>query len=181
VADPILAWQPRRRPGRWRGRAAVVAAAGLAALAVAVQRQDRALVVYNASASAPLGFYRVLAAEPLHRGDLVLARTPPSVRRMAASRGYLPKDVFLVKRIAALGGDPVCAHDHRLSVRGDVVRVLATDRLDRPLTAWSGCRALTGAEVLLLMADKPASFDGRYFGPTPRSDVIGRLERIAGP
>jgi len=28
--------------------------------------------------------------------------------------------------------------------------------------------------MFLLMARSPASFDGRYFGPTSRSDIVGK-------
>jgi len=49
------------------------------------------------------------------------------------------------------------------------------DREGRPLPAWQGCRPLAPGEVFLLMANIPASFDGRYFGPIPRAAIIGRL------
>ena len=43
------------------------------------------------------------------------------------------------------------------------------------MPAWDGCRLLSGDEILLLNADVPDSFDGRYFGPTRFDQVIGRL------
>lgn len=82
----------RRRLGR--ARSIPVLGAAIAALALlALGGGGRPpLVIYNASASAPIGFYRVLPAWPLERGELVLARTPPAVRSLAAERGYLPAD-----------------------------------------------------------------------------------------
>jgi conjugative transfer signal peptidase TraF len=134
------------------------------------------LIIYNASASAPIGFYRVLPVEPLRRGDLVLARTPDSVRNLAAERHYLPADVPLVKRIAALGGDTVCAKNHAIKIdRKRVAEQLTFDRLGRPLPIWSGCRTLGADEVFLLMQGVPDSFDGRYFGPIQVRTIIGRL------
>ena len=144
---------------------------GLAALG-----RPAPLVIYNASASAPVGFYRVLPADPLRRGDFVLARTPASVRRLAAERHYLPATVPLVKRVAALSGDTVCAVNHVITIDGrPVADQLAADRLGRPLPAWTGCRTLGPGEIFLLMSGVPDSFDGRYFGPIPASAVIGRL------
>ena len=32
---------------------------------------------------------------------------------------------------------------------------------------------------VLLMGDTPRSFDGRYFGPTPASDLIGRARLVS--
>jgi type IV secretory pathway protease TraF len=56
-----------------------------------------------------------------------------------------------------------------------VAETLLIDRAGRPIPAWRGCPTLARDEVILLMADVPASFDGRYFGPTPSAAIIGRL------
>lgn len=48
------------------------------------------------------------------------------------------------------------------------------DQLGRPLPAWEGCRTLTDGEVFLLNSDEPDSLDGRYFGPLPRTAIVGR-------
>ena len=42
------------------------------------------------------------------------------------------------------------------------------------MTPWSGCRTLRDGELFVLNADVPASLDGRYFGPSLVSSVIGR-------
>jgi conjugative transfer signal peptidase TraF len=131
--------------------------------------------VWNASASAPIGLYRLLSGNAV-RGDLVLVRTPNSVRQLAAERGYLPATVPLVKRVAAVGGDVICAAGDAISVNGRVVAErLAHDRSGRPLPAWSGCHLLDGGEVFLLMEGVSDSFDGRYFGPVPTATIVGRL------
>jgi conjugative transfer signal peptidase TraF len=134
------------------------------------------LLVYNATASAPVGFYRVLPPSPLRQGDLVLAGTPASVRLLAAERGYVPATVPLVKRVAALRGEMVCAVGHSITIDGrHVADQLLVDRLGRALPAWSGCRTLDQGEVFLLVEGVPDSFDGRYFGPVAMSAIIGKL------
>jgi conjugative transfer signal peptidase TraF len=149
---------------------------GLGLLGLLALGQPAPLIVYNASASAPIGFYRVLPAEPIRRGDLVLVRTPDSVRRLAAERDYLPATVPLVKRVAALRGDTVCAVDRAITIDGRyVAKQLAADRLGRKLPAWTGCRTLAPDDIFLLMQGVSDSFDGRYFGPIRTSAVIGRL------
>jgi conjugative transfer signal peptidase TraF len=148
---------------------------GLTTLADSVLWGPAPWLVWNASPSAPVGLSRVLPGQPI-RGDLVLVRTPSSVRQLAAQRGYLPQNVPLVKRVAALGGDVVCAAGDVISVNGlAVAQRLARDRLGRPLPGWSGCQTLEPGDVFLLMEGVASSFDGRYFGPVPRAAIIGRL------
>jgi conjugative transfer signal peptidase TraF len=164
----------RRRVRRHRIVAAVLVSAVV--LNVSIFLQPGPVLVWNASASAPIGLYRVRSTGIVRRGDLVLARTPDSVRRLAAERRYLPATVPLVKRVAALDGDTVCAIDRAVTIDGrHVADQRAADRLGRPLPAWRGCRTLGRGDIFLLMAGVPDSFDGRYFGLVPANAIIGKL------
>ena len=166
----------RRRRGHRPRAILALGLLGLGAIGLPLLGRPAPLIIYNGSASAPLGLYRVLPAGPIRRGDLVLARTPVSVRSLAAERGYLPESVPLVKRVAATAGDAVCVRDHAVSIDGrHVADQLVADPESRPLPAWTGCRALGPDEIFLLMADVPDSFDGRYFGPIPANAIIGKL------
>ena len=139
------------------------------------------LIIYNASVSAPAGFYRVLPEDSISRGDLVLVKTPNSVRLLAARRGYLPEGVPLVKRTAALEGDTVCICGHAVIIDGmHVADRLDADGQGRPLPAWSGCRTLQSGEIFLLMEGVQDSFDGRYFGPISINAIVGKLVRLRG-
>jgi len=154
----------------------LVLATGALALALLAPRLHGPLLVYNASASAPIGFYRVLPAMPLAIGDLVLAQTPDTVRELADRRHYVPATVPLVKRVAAGSGNQVCATGGVITIDGaSVAERKSYDGQGRALPSWAGCRVLAADEVFLLMADKPDSFDSRYFGPVHLDAVIGRL------
>ncbi|MDE2014692.1 MAG: conjugative transfer signal peptidase TraF [Alphaproteobacteria bacterium] len=182
MAEPVSHYLQRRRT---RAQRPVILALGLAAIALLGSElfvTIRPLLIYNASASAPIGFYRVLPPGLFRRGELVLVRTPKSVRDLAAQRGYLPLGVPLVKRIAALSGDTVCIVRHVVRIDGRALaEQRATDTKGRPLPQWSGCRTLGLEEMFLLMAGVPDSFDGRYFGPVSARAVIGRLVPLGRP
>jgi len=158
---------------RLRLRAAVVGALS-AALAATIALPPRPLLVWNASASAPIGLYAITASVALAPGDFALARLPEPYRGLAARRHYLPSNVPLVKRVAAVAGDRVCASGAAVTINGGpAAKRQSADRLGRPLPWWRGCTTLRGA-VLLLNPAEPASFDGRYFGPIRQSALIGK-------
>jgi conjugative transfer signal peptidase TraF len=157
-------------------RIAVLAVLGIAALGGTEIARPVPRLVWNATASAPVGLYRVELAANLRRGDFVLAWPPDAARQLAAERHYLPADVPLVKRVAAMAGDIVCRRDSHIAINGlEVATALRADSRGRSLPHWSGCQKLTRNQVFLLIPDVPDSFDGRYFGPIATSAVIGQL------
>lgn len=156
-------------------RQSAAVALGCAALAATIALPPLPRLVWNASVSAPIGLYRVEPAARVAAGEMVIARTPTSVRALAASRRYIPANVPLVKRVAGVPGDRVCALDTTITIAGRrVAERRARDTQGRQLPWWRGCRTLTDGMVFLMMAETPDSFDGRYFGPTQRRDVIGK-------
>ena len=137
--------------------------------------EPRPILVWNATASAPRGLYRIASPRGLRPGDLVLIQPDPASIVVYAERGYLPLGVPLLKRVGALGGMRVCEHGGDVTIEGrHVANALPTDGRGRPMTSWSGCRALSDGELFVLNADVPASLDGRYFGPSLLSSAIGR-------
>jgi conjugative transfer signal peptidase TraF len=137
--------------------------------------QPRPILVWNATASAPRGFYCIAPLTRLQAGDLVLVQPDPASAAPYAERGYLPLGMPLLKRVGALGGMRVCEHGGDVTIEGrHVANALTNDGRGRPMTSWSGCRALSNGEFFALNADAPTSLDGRYFGPSPLSSAIGR-------
>ncbi|MBB6414184.1 signal peptidase I [Mesorhizobium sangaii] len=152
-----------------------VATIGLSLIGFAAFVRPTPWLVWNASASAPVGLYRI-AAGPSARGDLVLISAPEAIASLAEKRGYLPPNIPLVKRLAALPGEHVCAFNEAIIIGGEIVaRRLATDGQGRPMPWWNACRKLGRDEIFLLGSDRNRSFDSRYFGPIPTQNVIGRL------
>jgi conjugative transfer signal peptidase TraF len=133
------------------------------------------LVIYNASGSAPLGFYYLEDRLPA-RGELAVVKPPPLLELMIVARGILPPSVPLVKQVAAVGGDEVCRSNEpagTIAINGKVVaEVFDHEREGRRLPSWDGCIRLVDGEFFLLQPH-PYSFDSRYFGPVSRCDIAG--------
>lgn len=187
VKLPLIAWGDTRRIAqarcrRRRRRIGALAALGLAVMALPLALRSPPLLVWNASPSMPVGLYSVHPGAPAALGDTVVVRLPPAARALAARRHYLPWRVPAVKRVAASAGARVCARGDAILIGGArVARRLAADRLGRPLPWWRGCRTLSSGEIFLLVAESPESFDGRYFGPSPRVAMIGPAHLLWSP
>ncbi|OEC32948.1 conjugative transfer signal peptidase TraF [Pseudomonas cuatrocienegasensis] len=163
------------RSGRWP---LALLAGGLIALGWAAFTTSPPRLIYNASVSVPVGWYRMSPADSLAPGDLVLVRLPPEARSLAAQRGYLPTNVPLLKTVAAMAPQQVCVEGSQVRIDGVVVaRRLRWDLQGRPLPTWQTCRRLVGDELFLLSSN-PASFDSRYFGPVSVNAIIGRAQPL---
>lgn len=157
-------------------RATAIAASAFAIAFAAIAFTDPLpRVVWNASASAPLGLYRIQPDRDPPLGALVAVAPPERLGRWMAERGYLGNEMPLLKHVAAGAGQRVCRIGGVVSVDARPVAVALTrDRLGRPLPVWQGCRTLAAGELLLLNPAHPNSLDGRYFGPLSASAVLGR-------
>lgn len=151
-------------------------ATGLSLGLLAVAQIDRAPhLIWNASASVPVGLYVVRASNPPSLGDLVAVRLPEDLSSWVAERGYVSADTLLLKRVAAISGMTVCRDGLDIAIGGTVVAQAASDdRHGRPLPRWTGCITLGSDEVFLLVAGVADSLDGRYFGPFSADTILGR-------
>jgi conjugative transfer signal peptidase TraF len=139
----------------------------------------------NATASMPVGLWRVTQFDvPLRRGEIV-AVCPPDTSpiRLAVERGYIAAGQCpngyepLLKPIGAVSGDLVAVTASGVWVNGKLVPDTAQmdfDSVGRPLQRLTeGAYRVTPNEVWLLSNYDPRSFDSRYFGPVPAANVLG--------
>lgn len=132
-------------------------------------------LIWNASASVPLGLYSIEPARHLEITDLVAVQTPEPLASFMAERRYLPRGVPLMKRVAGLAGQRVCREGALITIDGiGMGEALARDRAGRALPSWHGCRRLADGEIFLMNSAAPDSMDGRYFGPLAINSIIGR-------
>lgn len=160
---------------RQRRRVLLGGATALCALLLPAIHRPTLRLVWNVTASVPIGLYRVLPDETPGRGELVAVRPSPTLARYMASRRYVEAGALLVKPVAAVAGQQVCRTGATVTIDEKTVATARTaDRVGRLLPVWTGCRRLSGGTVFLLAPAVPGSFDGRYFGPVATSAVVGR-------
>ncbi|MEM8743437.1 MAG: S26 family signal peptidase [Pseudomonadota bacterium] len=157
----------------------IIGGAGIALIALSTIIRANPILVWNASASVPIGFYAVQPLDTPNVGDLVVLEPPSPLGDWLLKHGYLGADVPLIKHVAALPGQRVCRIGVTVSIDGVAVATAKErDRFDRPLPVWQGCQRLTDDQLFFLNTDTEASLDGRYFGPLPRNTIIGRTVPI---
>ncbi len=168
---PLIAVQPRagrRRPGRTR---ALVIAGG-ATLAVvgllAIAHAHRGFVLVNGTASEPPGLYVRAKGEPIRRGSLVAFMAPPAAYPYADRRMPFLRSTPIIKAVAAVAGDHVCASGGVLAVNGvQLAPIQQRDSQGFVLPHWNACRRLEPGELFAFSNRVPTSFDSRYYGPVP--------------
>jgi conjugative transfer signal peptidase TraF len=158
------------RFGRITATSAVVLGVGLSVLFRPAPR-----LIWNASASVPIGLYAVHPAGALHANELLVVMPPEPLATFLDERHYLPKGVPLLKHVLALPGQTICRSDRTITVDGVTMGdALDRDHLSRSLPVWHGCRVIADGDVFLMNRQSGDSLDGRYFGPLPTLSIVGR-------
>ncbi|MDR7154842.1 conjugative transfer signal peptidase TraF [Sphingobium xenophagum] len=154
-----------------------IVAAQVTALLACIDPAPR--LVWNATASAPIGLYAVSSGASPSVGDLALVMPDRHLAHWLARRHALPLGVPLIKHVAATAGQTVCRSGVTIMIdRRPVASARTHDRAGRQLPVWSGCRRLGSGEIMLLNAAVEDSLDGRYFGPLSAQGVIGTVRPI---
>ncbi|HMF61667.1 MAG TPA: S26 family signal peptidase, partial [Vicinamibacterales bacterium] len=113
----------------------------IAALAVGASMlpQPSPQLIWNASASVPIGLYAVRPVGNLYAGELVLVRPPGNITSFLQERGYLAAGVPILKHVLALPGQSVCRTGRTITIDEMAVGdALDRDRRGRNLPVWQG-------------------------------------------
>ena len=132
-------------------------------------------LIWNVSASVPIGLYQLRPLGKLAVTDLVAVQPPEPLATFLSAGGYLPRGIPMLKRVLALPGQTVCRHALTITV-DDIVLGEARERdgRGRSLPVWQGCHLVDDGEVFLMNWQSDESLDGRYFGVLPTSAITGR-------
>ncbi len=166
---------------------AILLTAAIGLTILFVLQPDPPLWIITTDSAAAAGIYWRRTEAP-RRGALVLACLIPPATQLALERGYLrggscPAGVEPVAKIVgALPGDTVDIEPQWVAVNGVRYPNSATAGRDSagrslPHVSW-GTRRVGAREVWLFGFNNPRSFDARYFGAMPISNVLGNLEAI---
>jgi conjugative transfer signal peptidase TraF len=132
-------------------------------------------LIWNTSASVPIGLYRIVPGNRVAVTDLAVVMPPAKLATFLDRRRYLPLGVPLIKRVLALAGATVCRRGAAITAYGAVYgQALAHDTRGRALPVWQGCRRLRAGEAFFMNWNSPDSFDSRYFGPLSVTTIVGR-------
>lgn len=136
-------------------------------------------LMWNASASAPIGLYAIHPTYDPREGELVAIMPPERLARWMATRHYVPFGIPLLKHVAAKAGQQVCRHGVQILIDSKVVATArAQDSHGRPMPHWRGCRRLQSGELFLLNPSVQDSLDSRYFGQLPATQMIGEARPL---
>lgn len=169
------------------GAAAILCAA---ALGMCVRYARDHGYVINTTPSLPRGLWQTTPIHgPVQRGEIVLLcplKTEAFI--LAYRRGYLgggdcPSGFErMQKPIVALPGDKVQVSVQGISVNGQWLKnsvSLATDMRNRPLPVVPpGAYTVAPNTVWVVSTFNRLSYDSRYFGPVPLSDIKGSARPI---
>ena len=125
-------------------------------------------LVWNASASVPIGFYTVAPDDRIAVPDLVAVIPPEPFASFMVERGYVARDVPLLKHVLGLPGQRLCRDGRAIIVDGvplgaAIIVLLAAHALFRSLCS------LAGKDV-----------QGRTISKGRRGDITGRATALAG-
>lgn len=103
---------------------------------------------------------------PVHRGDIIVFRTPPNDRGNPAIKD-------LVKRVVGLPGDTVSSANGKLYING---KPLSEPYLPKgTITTGVPTTKIPPGELWVMGDNRQDSEDSRYFGPISEKLIVGRV------
>jgi conjugative transfer signal peptidase TraF len=127
--------------------------------------------LWNLTPSLPRGLYLLDRTATAERGAVVALRPPALAAELIALRDYLPVGASLLKIVVALPGDRVCVDERSFTANGWWIGAVASqDSAGRPLVPFLFCGVVPDGRAFVATTSR-LSFDSRYFGPVPLSDL----------
>lgn len=159
---------------RCRNASALAAILSIGALVSVERIEQKPLLIWNRTPSAPIGLYwRQDRAPSLDDWALISAKSEAS--RWIAAQGYLAGDWPIIKQVRGVAGHEICRQNSRVFVQNRPVAFALNATVEGvPLPVWTGCRTLRDHEFFLLN-EHTNSLDGRYFGVTKATEIDGTL------
>ena len=138
-------------------------------------------LLINETPSEPVGFYRLVAhtEDQYRRGMFVVFAVPKDLRALVYGRHWMKNGIPFLKELAGLAGDHVCVGGHRLEINGRYIGpVFEHDSQGEPLPQHPGCFEVPAGTFFAASRALDKSFDGRYFGALPLSQLLGEARPV---
>lgn len=162
-----------------RKRVFMAMVAGVAILALNTGKGALPLFMWNASASVPVGLYRLQSIDKLYATELVVVVPPEPLASFLVEGNYLPRGVPILKHVLALPGQTVCRQGSTILIDETAIGLARErDGRGRPLPTWQGCYVIAADQLFVMNWQSANSLDGRYFGPIPASAVVARAHPV---
>lgn len=158
---------------------------GLAAIIVAfsvrVWKAYGPTLLINETPSEPLGVYRLVEhrESEFRRGMYVVFPVPKELHALVYGRHWIKNGIPFLKDLLGLAGDHVCVLRDRLEINGRYIGpVFERDSQGQPLPKHVGCFDVQTGTFFAASQTFEKSFDGRYFGALPLSQLLGEARPV---
>jgi conjugative transfer signal peptidase TraF len=132
-------------------------------------------LVYCPSKSVAPGIYLITPIKEISRFDLVEATPPNKILSFIKDKHWLGEKSTILKYVFAIPGDYLCLRDEQIVINhhkvGHIHKFYAPNKR-LPQTKF--CGKIPDNQYLLLSTMSERSFDGRYFGPVSRQNILGK-------
>jgi conjugative transfer signal peptidase TraF len=134
---------------------------------------------YAATTSMPKGWYFISPPKTLTRKDIVLFYPPEITRQFLQEHKWGPSSGLLLKYVKGIPGDEVCIRKQAIWInKVKIAPIYAYYAPGKLLPHSNFCGILAANQYLLMSTYIARSFDGRYFGPVQRAQIIGKAKRL---
>jgi len=133
-------------------------------------------LTYSVSHSVPKSVYLVVPSHEFKRGDLVQFIPPEPYKNFLLTKHWLPRSGLMLKYVYGIPGDFVCNKNHVIRVNKKKLGPVYTfyDKKNK-LLQTKFCGILTTNQYLLMSTCVERSYDGRYFGPVIKANIVGKV------
>lgn len=156
-------------------------AAILVSITLLIWRQWGPKLLINETASEPLGVYRLVPHEESNyrRGMFVVFPVPRELRAIVYGRHWMRNGIPFLKELLGMPGDRVCVFADRLEINTEAIGpVFERDSTGQSLPQQRGCFIVQPGYFFAASHYLDKSFDGRYFGALPLSEIQGEARPV---
>ena len=150
-------------------------------LAMSLMLEEMPKIIYfNVTSSLPQGFYLRIPCKDCRRGDYIVYEPSEEVKTLIIENGWGDGKRDFLKKVGATAGErySVDAETLRFEIEGKYIgQVYETDNNGNDLPKIRGEHEVPKG-YMLPIATSARSFDGRYSGAIPKSQIKARVVPI---